>query len=438
MKQETTEALQSLEKELGRLRAAVDHIEQAKSVAQKVLVAVAGVQKKYSEHLDALLGLHKGALEQVGTDSQARFDELGTAARRHILETAARAKKQFEEHHAEVLRTLEGTSQRSADTLSQLSVRAEQLFDQSTDAMKQLVRDSATMADGQLAVMTEKVKKLAAELDGSFHRVVEDSAQLLHEQIRKGGDASVRHIEDFTGSARSQVLELGARAHKHIEELGGKATSRLEELQDLVHHGMQTAIEDAKRSLEEANAQSIKIFAAIKKTYDQQALDFEKLSAGTDAIIASSGKLSRSIEAVDFPEKLKSIMADIRSLHFNLNSAMNRVDALDKSLESSLREFADDVVGKLSRLEMFIEKGLRTFEEATEKEFSLQRESIGRNRTFLAVILALNVLLLMGVYVIWSGSDKPSTTRQPIIQRQVVHDTVYLPQEEPKKPRGRR
>lgn len=437
MKQETNEALQSLEKELGRLRAAVDHIEQAKSVAQKVLVAVAGVQKKYAEHLDALLGLHKSVLEQVGSDSQSRFDELGAAARRHILESAARAKKQFEEHHAEVLRSLNGASQRSADTFSQLAVRAEQLFDQSADTMRQLVQDSAAVADGQLSAMTEKVKQLVSELDGRLHRVAEDNGRLLSEQIRDGGEASSRLQEELAGTARAQVLDLGARAHKHIEELGGKATTRLEELQDLVHKGMQSAIADAKRSLEEANTQSIKIFAAIKKTYDQQALDFEKLSAGTDAIIASSGKLSRSIEAVDFPEKLKSIMADIRSLHFNLNSAMNRVDALDKSLESSLREFADDVVGKLSRLEMFIEKGLRTFEEATEKEFRLQRESIGRNRTFLAVILALNVLLLMGVYVIWSGTDKPST-RQPVIQRQVVHDTVYLPQEEPKKPRGRR
>jgi hypothetical protein len=438
MKQETNEALQSLENELGRLRTAVDHIEQAKSVAQKVLVAVAGVQKKYSEHLDALLGLHKGTLEQLGSDSQSRYDELGAAARRHILETAARAKKQFEEHNAEVLRSLEGASQRSADTFSELSVRAEQLFDQSADTMKQLVRESASSADGQLSAMAEKVKNVVDELDSSLHRVVEENARLLHTQIRDGGEASSRHLEEFAGTARSQVLELGARAHRHIEDLGGKATTRLEELQNLLHTGMQDAIADAKRTMEEANAQSIKVFAAIKKTYDQHTLEFEKLSAGTDAVIASSGKLSRAIEAVDFPEKLQAIMADIRSLHFNLNSAMNRVDALDKSLETSMREFADDVVGKLSRLEMFIEKNMRTFEDSTQKEFRQQRESIGQNRKFIWVLIALNVLILAGLYMVWSGKSEPATTPQPTVQQEAIHDTVFVPQEEPEKPKRRR
>ena len=55
MNPETNASLQALEKELERLRSAVEHIDTAKTVAQKVVGAVAQIQKKYAEHLDALL-----------------------------------------------------------------------------------------------------------------------------------------------------------------------------------------------------------------------------------------------------------------------------------------------------------------------------------------------------------------------------------------------
>ena len=55
MNPESLAALAHLEQELERLRGAVEHIEQAKSVAQKVIAAVDVIPKKYAEHLDALL-----------------------------------------------------------------------------------------------------------------------------------------------------------------------------------------------------------------------------------------------------------------------------------------------------------------------------------------------------------------------------------------------
>ena len=101
MNPETLASLQSLEQELDRLRSAIDHIEQAKSVAQKVVGAVAGVQKKYGEHLDALLALQQQGLEQLHSASTIHFEEWNTSAKRHILESAARARKQLEEHDAD-------------------------------------------------------------------------------------------------------------------------------------------------------------------------------------------------------------------------------------------------------------------------------------------------------------------------------------------------
>ncbi|MFA6235432.1 MAG: hypothetical protein WC824_14750, partial [Bacteroidota bacterium] len=75
MNPDSQASLLALEKELERLHSAVEHIEQAKTVAQKVIGAVGLIQKKYAEHLDALLEVQKEAVREAGSVQQERFDE---------------------------------------------------------------------------------------------------------------------------------------------------------------------------------------------------------------------------------------------------------------------------------------------------------------------------------------------------------------------------
>lgn len=426
MSQETHEALHTLEKELERLRAAVDHIDQAKGIAQKVVVAVAGVQKKYSEHLDALLGLHRSTIEQLGSSTTSRFDDLGAAAKRHILEAAARARKQFEDHSAEVQRALNEAGHTASERLIELSVRADQLLTQSAGSMKQLVEEAGSSAGGHVSQLGVQVRQLIDELGERTKRLMDDSTRDMALQLHSNSEKAGRLLEDFGETARSQVLELGARAHRHIEDLGSSASIRIEQLGELIRTGMQDSIVDAKKALEEANSQSIKIFAAIKKSHDQHTLEFEKLSVNTDAVITSAAKLVRAIDAVDFPEKLQTIQNDIRSLHFNLNSAMSRIDALDKSLENSLRAFTDDVVSKLGRVEVFIEKTMHSFEETTNRRFRDQQEETKKNRLMMIILLVFNIIILAGIVLLWSRDDAQPEQSVPSVQ-QVVHDTVFVP-----------
>ncbi len=436
MNQETQNSLQTLEQELQRLRAAVDHIDQAKGIAQKVLVAVAGVQKKYAEHLDALLELHKSTVEHLGADSHSRFDEVGAAARRHILESAARAKKLFEEQQAEMQSALNEAGETASVRLADLSARAEQLLTHAGESIRKAVSDAGSTAAEHVSTLGFQVQKLIEELGADANRLLEDSGRNAGAQLESHSAKAGHLLEDFGATARSQVMELGARAHKHIEELGGKSSAGVERISALAESGVKDALTEAKHALEETNAHSIKVFAAIKKSYDQHTLEFEKLSSSTDGVIASAAKLVRAIDAIDFPEKLHAIQTDIRGLHSNLNSAISRTDALDKSMGKSLRELADDIVGKIGRLEMFTEKIVRTLGEETEHRLRDQQEEIKRTRILVIIMLVLNVVIIAGLFMLWSR--EPAPVVQPPAQTTVDTTDTSLPVEAETEPARRK
>lgn len=437
MNPETLASLQSLEQELDRLRSAIDHIEQAKSVAQKVVGAVAGVQKKYGEHLDALLAMQQQGLEQLHSASTMHFEEWNAGAKRHILESAARARKQLEEHDADARRAIAEAGEAAARTLQELTYRAEQLLDSAERSMARAVEDSSNAAGQQVRNLGTQVKSLLEELTARTSRLMDEAGGGVSRKIEDIASQVHRNIEEQTTSAHSHIVDLAARAHRHVEDFGTKAGSQIEQLGQLAASNYRDAVSESRKALDEASQQSIRIFASIKKTYDQQAMDFEKLSVSTDAVIASSAKLVRTIDAIDFPEKLQTIQSDIRSLHFNLNGAMSRIDALDKSVEASLRALADDMVAKLGRLEMFTERTVRNLNDENERRFRDQVGDIQRTRTLVTVLLVLQLLTLIGLFLVWNkDADEPA---QPVQQRieQAPPDTTPAPVEEPKKKRNR-
>jgi hypothetical protein len=439
MNQETHDSLVALEKELERLRAAVDHIDQAKGIAQKVLAATAGVQKKYADHLDALLGIQSATVEEMRDTAKTRFDDLESAAKRHILDAVARARKQFEDHELQVRQALDTAGTRASERITELTTRAEQVLQQSGDVLRKAADDSVATSGKSMTEHAQRVRELIEEVQSRSRSLFDETGRSISAQIQSNSNKTTSQIEEFAATARGQVLELGARAHKHIEELSTKANAGIEQIGALARSGVQDALFESKKALEDANAQTIRIFASIKKTYDQFSRDFEKLSVNTDSVIASAGKLVRTIDAIDFPEKLQAIQGDIRALHFNLNAAMSRIDALDKSMEHSLRELADDIVGKLSRIEGFVEKTVRTLSDDTERRFREQQEEIRKTRTLLVVVLLINIIIIAGLAMLWftQQSDAEKTAPIPVVQDTLTVDTP--PEETPAEaPRRRR
>ena len=390
MNPESQAALAALEQELERLRSAVEHIEQAKTVAQKVIGAVVVIQRKYGEHLDALLEVQKEAVREAGSVQQVRFDELGASARRHILESAARAKKYLEEYNADVLRSIGSAGDAASASMHDVALKAGGVIE-STGSQLQL----------QLQTLLDGVEQRIETMNTSAQKLIEQS-----------GSSADRHIDAIAGKAAAAVEGLDARARAHVEEVGVLAKSNLHELLKL-----------SKESIEEAGNHSKRIFAAIKKGQDQQTTEFEKVTVSADALIAASGKLVRTIDGIDFPARLQSIESDVRSLHYNFNSAMNHIDALGKSNEQAMAAFSDDTVAKLGRLEMFTEKAVRSHSDEVGKRFTEQEAQVGKLRLLLIVVMVINILIAAGTYLVWSGSQAPAPASVP----QIVHDTVYVP-----------
>lgn len=435
MNPESLAALAHLEQELERLRGAVEHIEQAKTVAQKVIAAVGVIQKKYAEHLDALLEVQKDAVREAGSVQQARFDELGASARRHILESAARAKKYLEEYNAEVLRSIEASASSAEGTLHEASQRAGDIIAGTGARME----DLATRAEAVIAQAGQRLDGLTTESARQVREAIASSGGIIETQIADAGAALRRDLDGMTVEVRRQlealnetasawIQESGTSAAGHIDTIARKATEALEgadrktrahveEIGALAKTSLRELLAESRTSVEEAGNQSKRIFAAIKKTQDQQTTEFEKVTVSTDALIAATGKLVRTIDAIDFPARMQAIEGDIRSLHYNLNSAMSRLDALEKSNEQAMAAFSDDVVAKLGRLEQYIDKSVRTHNDEMEKRLKEEEAKIGGLRVLLIVLLVLNLLIAVGVYLEWSeeGFESSETPVEEVL-----------------------
>lgn len=446
MNPENQASLLALEKELERLRSAVEHIEQAKGVAQKVIAAVAVIQKKYAEHLDALLDVQKDTLREVSSTQRERFDELGAAARKHILESAARAKKYIEEYNTEVGKAIEAAGEQAEGTvrdvalkaggmiqtagarMEELSAKADQIVDASGQRIEDLLSTAGREVESRISgagerlhtdvteamsQAREQLQELLERIRGQIGALNDTAARIIEEN---GAEASTR-MQDLAGKAATALEQIDTRAHRHVEEVGTQARNNLNEV-----------LLQAKGGIEDAGNQSKRIFAAIKKAQDQQLTEFEKVTVSADALIASTGKLVRTIDAIDFPTRLQSIESDIRSLHYNLNSAMNRLDALGKSNEQAMAAFSEEVVGKLGRLEMFTEKSVRTHGEDVEKRLKEQDRQLGGMRMLLIVLLLLQILVGVGVYLVWdSGRETPAPVEQ-VIDTTATPDEAIAPQ----------
>ncbi|MDX9759397.1 MAG: hypothetical protein RBU27_09575 [Bacteroidota bacterium] len=407
MHPESQAALAALEQELEHLRSAVDHIDQTRSIAQNVVESVGVIQRKYAEHLDALLAVQKEAVREAGTLRQEQFDELSASARRHILESAARAKKYLEEYNAEMKQGLLASG----------------------DMATAMLRDVAEQAGGVIASTGEQLHGQLDALLSDVRHQLERMHEQAGEQIVAGSSNAARHIDEIAGRAAGAVQGLDARARGHLDELGALAKG-----------SVQDVLARAKEMIEEAGNQSKRIYAAIKKTQDQQTTEFEKVTVSADALIASSGKLVRSIDAIDFPARMQSIESDIHSLHYNFNSAMSRIDALGKSNEQAMQLLGEDVVGKLGRMEMFTEKAVRTHGDEMEKRFREQDSQVRNLRILLVVVLLFNLLIAAGVLLLWNRAPEAPPPVTPAAQ--VAPDTLAAqPETIPEKdapPTGRR
>ncbi|GEM_PF-1576423 len=444
MNPETLASLQALEKELERLRSAVDHIDQAKSVSQKVVGAVALIQKKYGEHLDALLAAQKEAAEQLGEGTQDRFEEISGSARRHILESAARAKKYLEDYNRQMREALDSAgsiagdhveeiSSKAADVVRDAGAQLEKLTEQSSELLDSFRRESEEQILRSGEKIEEDVRNLLQQLREDFDELQRSAAQ----SVQKAGGAAAKHANDITEKARSALDAMDASARQNVQEITAETRTALEKLEHsvkrhieevgvLAQGGVKETAALARSAVEDAGNQSKRIFAAIKKAHDQQITDFEKVTVSSDALIAASGKLVRTIDAIDFPSRLQGIENDIRSLHYNFNTAMSRLDGLEKSTEASMASMGDEMVGKIGRVEAFTDKTIRTFSDEVEKRFAEQQKTLGATRVIVMLLLLLNLLMAAGIYMLWSGSDTSEPQGEPELYETL--DSLAVPE----------
>ena len=413
MNPETHASLQALEKELERLRSAVEHIDQAKAVAQKVVAAVGLIQKKYSEHLDALLDAQKDAADRLGEGSQQRFDEISNSARRHILESAARAKKYLEDYNGQFTRALEAARDATGGHLDSIAQEAGGVVSEAADRLKDLTAKAAAVVveagrKGE-SVLEETGAAMDERFRGTAGEIQQQVDQLLSElrgQISASGEKTARLLQDAANAAAQRIAEVGRQTADAVEKLDARARHHVEEVGTLSKTSLQEIRQYAQQNIEETSNQSKRIFAAIKKTHDQQITEFEKVTVSTDALIAASGKLVRTIDAVDFPTRLQAIEGDIRSLHYNLNTGMSRLDAFEKSNEDAMAAFSDEVVNKLGRLEAFTDKSIRTMNDGVEKQLAEHQKQAQGQRVLLILLVVINLVLAAGLYMVWSGQQE--------------------------------
>ncbi|MDT8324230.1 MAG: hypothetical protein RRA94_08970 [Bacteroidota bacterium] len=433
MNPETHASLQALEKELERLRSAVDHIDQARAVAQKVVAAVGLIQKKYSEHLDALLDVQKEAVAQIGDGSQQRFDEISGNARRHILESAARAKKYLEEYSAHFMQSLEEAREASGGQLDRIARDAGGIVESAGSRLEELTEKAASVVLGTERRSEETLRvaaeQIGAQLQATGATLEEEVAALLQRierQVSETQGAAASLLKENSSAAAQRIAEIGKQTASAVEQLDVRARHHVEEVGTLSKTSLQEIRQHAEKSIEETGTQSKRIFAAIKKTHDQQSTEFEKVTVSADALIAASGKLVRTIDAIDFPTRLQSIESDIRSLHYNLNSAMSRLDALEKSSENAMAAFSEEVVNKLGRLEAFTDKAIRGMNDGVAKALDEQQKQAQGTRTLIIIVLLFNLLLAAGLYLVWSGQAEHAVP-VPVEKPYVPADTLISP-----------
>ncbi|MBN1447565.1 MAG: hypothetical protein JXA28_06510 [Bacteroidetes bacterium] len=433
MNPETLASLQALEKELERLRSAVEHIDQAKAVSQKVVAAVALIQKKYGEHLDALLALQQETVDRLGDGTKERFEEISGSARRHILESAARAKKYLEDYNSQVRQALDSTGDIAGRHVEEISSHASDVIREAGKQIEALTGTSDEMLSRFRSETEEQIRQSGARIESSVGKLLEQLQRdfdALNESaaqsVRQAGDSATQHVADITAkahtslesmdeTARRKIEEMGTRANNALEKLDTHIRRQIEEVGTLAQTGLKEVTQQARLSVEDAGNQSKRIFAAIKKTQDQQVTEFEKVTVSADALIAASGKLVRTIDGVDFPTRLQSIESDIRSLHYNLNTAMSRIDGLEKSNENAMAAFSVETVNKLGRLEAFTDKTVRTLSDSVEKRFTEQEKTFGSTRLIVVLLLVLNILMAVGIYLLWSGGSESEAVPQPVV-----------------------
>ncbi len=454
MNPDTKTSLLALEKELERLRSAVEHIEQAKAVAQKVIGAVGLIQKKYAEHLDALLEVQKDAVREAGSVQQERFDELGAGAKRHILESAARAKKYLEEYNAEVVKAIEAAGetaggsvrdmaqkagsliQTAGTRMDEIAVRADRIVSDSGERIGKMLEDAGQQVESRISGAGSEVQSQIANAGAQLQGQLQELLMRVRDQLNTLNDTAAKVIQESGSNAAHRIQEITSKAASVLETLDSRAKHHVEEIGTLAKTNLREVMLIAKNSVEDAGSQSKRIFAAIKKTQDQQTNEFEKVTVSADALIAASGRLVRTIESIDFPSRLHSIESDIRNLHGNLNTAMSRLDALAKSNEQAMALFSNDVVAKLGRLEMFTDKAIRTQGDELEKRLKDQERQIGGMRTLLIIVLVLNLLIAAGTYLVWSGKNHTVAPTEQITVD--TTDTLQAPAEEPAAKNGKK
>lgn len=444
MNPETLASLQALEKELERLRSAVDHIDQAKAVAQKVVGAVALIQKKYGEHLDALLESQKSAAEQLGEGTQERFEEISGSARRHILESAARAKKYLEDYNRQMREALDSAGSIAGDHVEEISGHAAEVVRNAGTQLEKLTQESSELLDSfrreseaQIIRSGEKIENDVQHLLRQLHEDFDALQRAAAQAVQKAGAAAAEDVSDITDKARNAVESMDATARQNVEAISAQARKAIEKLESsmkahieeigvLAQGGVKETAALARTAVENAGNQSKRIFAAIKKAHDQQITEFEKVTVSTDALIAASGKLVRTIDSIDFPSRLQSIENDVRSLHYNVNSTMARLDGLEKSTEAALGGMGEEMVGKIGRVEAFTDKTIRTFSDDVGKRFEEQQKTLGAMRLIVVLLLLLNLLMAAGIYMLWSDTSEQESAPA----RMEAVDTLTAPEAE--------
>jgi hypothetical protein len=64
---------------------------------------------------------------------------------------------------------------------------------------------------------------------------------------------------------------------------------------------------------------------------------------------------------------------------------------------------------------MFTEKTVRTMNDAVDKRFEEGEKGIRGTRSLLLAVLILNIIIMIGVFLVWSSDPEPVETAVPMV-----------------------
>jgi hypothetical protein len=357
MSPETNGSLLALERELGRLRSAVDHIDEAKSAARQAVDVAGTVQQRYAAQLEGLVAEHRRQL-----------DELTAHTRKMVAALKQAHDRQLADLERVVVQNLQGQEQHGA------AARA---------AHERRLTELAEVRTRDVAELVEAAALQAKDISAAFARLAAESREAHAQQLADLGETHARQVAEVRAAHTRLLAEL---AQNH-----GRQSAELAQ----VH--ARSAI-DLRQTLASQAGQVDGIFNSIRQMHEKHTADIERHLLATQTLIVTSATLVKRIDDVDFPARLKRMDEYIASVDRVQQNIRATLEAMQSELRGDFTTAREEIEARISRMEKTIDQLLRAQEEKSDARFQKHLDMARVMKYAAAAILLLQAAILTKLF----------------------------------------